>query len=116
MTKKQSTICSVVCLIIGVVGGIAGAAFSMGAEQQHIKDTLMRYATEIETMGVDNIEHKMSVQKEMDRHTEIMTAQTTYLLDSIRELTSTISDLRADVKVLKALMERVEKDLNASDT
>lgn len=112
MTKKQYAVCSFLGLIIGIIGGIAGTAYSMGAEQQRINDTLVQNTTEI-----------ASVDKEMDRYAEILAAQITDLHKSIRELTSTISILRTDVQVLKAIMERLERDfqkrsipISANDT
>lgn len=104
MTKKQNTIYAIIGLLIGTMGGIFGAGITMGAERQHIKDTLIRHTLEITA-------NEASVQKEMDRYAEIMAAQMTHLQESIRELTTTIYDLRTDVQVLNALMERVEEDL-----
>ncbi len=111
MTKKQSTFYCVIGLILGVVGGIAGTAFSMGAEQQRIKGTLDIHTSEIAVIKADNIQHEASVQKEMNRYVDIITVQITHLQESIRELTTTVSNLSIDVHVLKALMERMEEDL-----
>lgn len=111
MTKKQSTFYCVIGLILGVVGGIAGTAFSMGAEQQRIKSALDTHNSAIAVMKADDIQHEASVQKEMNRYVDIITVQMTYLQESIKELTSTVSNLSADVRVLKAIMERVEEDL-----
>lgn len=98
MTKKQAA-CSFLGLIIGVVGGVAGTAYSMGAERQRINDTLIQNTTEI-----------ASVDKEMDRYATILAAQITDLHKSIRELTSLVSVLQTDVRVLQAIMERMERD------
>lgn len=111
MTKKQSTFYCIVGLILGAVGGIAGTAFSMGAEQQRIKSALDTHTAAIAVIEADDIQHEASVQKEMDRYVEIITVQMTHLQESIRELTTTVSDLSADVRVLKAIMERMEEDL-----
>lgn len=110
MTKKYHTFYGIGGLIVGVIGGIAGAAFSMGAEQQHIKESLIKSAESIETMKTNNTKHETLVQKEMDRYGEIITVQMTSLYDGIAQLTNTVSNLRTDVAVLKALMERMEED------
>jgi hypothetical protein len=110
MTKKQSTFYCVIGLILGATGGIAGTAFSMGAEQQRIKGALDIHTAAIAVMKADDIQHEVSIQKEMDRYVDIITVQITHLQESIRELTTTVSDLSTDVQVLKAIMERMEED------
>ena len=104
MINKRKTFYGAICIIAGMISGIAGTAYAFGSEQRYIKDTLIRHTMEITA-------NEASVQKEMDRYAEIMAAQMTYLQESIRELTTTIYDLRTDVQVLNALMERVEEDL-----
>jgi hypothetical protein len=92
MTKKQHTIYGVGGLIIGIIGGIAGTAFSLGADRQRINDTIIRHTTEI-----TNIEKTVDIK-------------ITDIQGSIANITIMIGDLRTDVQVLKALMERIEKD------
>jgi len=104
MTKRQNTIYGFIILLIGTLGGIFGTAFTMGAERQRINDTLIRHGAEIAA-------NDTSVQQEMDRYAEIMSAQMVHLQECIRALTSTINALNTDVQVIKALMERMEIDL-----
>jgi len=104
VTKKQNTIYGVVGLVLGIVGGIAGTAFSMGAEQQYFKDKIVAIETH-------QNEHTEQVEKEMDRYAEIIAAHITQLQTTIAQLTTTVGDLRTDVSVLKALMERMEQDM-----
>lgn len=111
MTKKQHTIYGVIGLILGIIGGIAGAAFSMGADKQRINDTLTRHTAEMVAMKADDKTHEKATQQELDRLAKIIAAQMTQLQSSIAYLTNTVGDLRTDVQVLKALMERMEKDL-----
>ncbi len=113
MTKKKTTVLGAIGLAIGLFTGITGAAFSMGADKQRINNELTQNSTSITTMIASNEQHKISIQKEMDRYVEIITAQTVQLHDSILQLTTTVGDLRTDVQVLKALMERMEQDLQA---
>jgi len=101
--KKHGTVCGIIGLIIGIVGGIAGTAYSMGVERQRINDTLITNKTKIE-----------AVDLEMGRYAGIMVSHITVisaLQTSIHELTTTVGNLRTDVQVLKALMERMEKDI-----
>ncbi len=111
MTKKQHTLYGFVGLIVGIIGGIAGTAFSMGVEKQRLSDTLVRHTTEIAAMVIADEAHEKATQKELDRFAEIIAGQMTQLQISIANLTNTVGDLRTDVSVLKALMERMEVDL-----
>lgn len=80
----------------------------MGAEQQRIKDKLA-------TLDTRQIEHIVKVEKEMDRYTEIITNHMTQLQKNITLLNSTVGNLRIDVQVLKAIIERMEKNLHIMD-
>lgn len=111
MTKKQNTIYGAIGLLIGIVSGIAGTAFSMGAERQKFQDSLTHTNARITAMEEKQDTHKEQVAKEMDRYAEIIAAHITQLQDGINRLNSTVGDLRTDVHVLKALMERMENDL-----
>ncbi len=111
MNKRQSTIYGAIGLILGVIGGIAGTAFSMGADKQRINDTLIRHTAEMIAMKEDDKVHEITTQQELNRFSEIIAAQMTQLQGGIAHLTNTVGDLRTDVHVLKALMERMEKDL-----
>lgn len=109
MTKKQPTIYGIAGLVLGIVGGIAGTAFSMGADKQRINDTLVRHTTEMVALRIDDEAHEKATQQELDRFTTIISQQMTQIQTEISHLTDTISNLRTDVQVLKALMERMEK-------
>ncbi len=111
MIKKQTTAWGAIGLAIGLFTGITGAAFSMGADKQRINSELANNSASITMMVASNKQHKVSIQREMDRYVEIITAQTIQLQDSILLLTTTVGDLRTDVQVLKALIERIEQDL-----
>lgn len=111
MTRKQHTIYGAIGLVIGIFGGAVGTAFSMGAEKQLLKDTLIRHTTELATIKLDDEAHEKATQQELDRFAEIIAGQMTQLQLSISQLTTTVGDLRTDVSVLKALMERMENDL-----
>ncbi len=91
MNKKQHTFYGIFGLIIGIVGGIAGTAFSMGADKQRVNDTLIRHTAELDLLP------------------QIISNQTSKIQESIAHLTREIGDLRTDVQVLKAIMERIEK-------
>ncbi len=111
MIKKQHTFYGVGGLILGLIGGIASAAFSAGADKQRINDILTQHTAKIEYMKIENKVHEQTTQKELDRFAEIIASQMTLLQSSIAHLNDTVSDLRTDVKVLQALMERMEVDL-----
>ena len=113
MTKKQNTIYGVIGLLIGVVGGIAGTAFSMGADRQKLQDSIIHTGARITAMEDKQYAHEAQVEKEMNRYAEIIAAHITQLQESIGRLNSTVGDLRTDVQVLKALMERMEEDIKA---
>ncbi len=107
MAKKQPTIYGIGGLILGIVGGIAGTAFSMGADKQRINDTLVRHTTEMVALRIDDEAHEQATQQELDRFTTVISQQMTQIQTEISHLTDTISNLRTDVQVLKALMERM---------
>ncbi len=93
-------------MIVGIVAGIAGTAFSLGADKQRINDTLTRHSVGMIAMKVDDEAHEKATQQELDRFAEIIAGQLT-------QLTITVGNLRTDVSVLKALMERMEVDIKA---
>lgn len=109
MTKKQHTACGIVALIIGIIGGIYGTAFSMGASKQRIDDMFNKYTVEIVALKEDDKVHEKAIQKELDRFAEIISSQMNQLQSTITHLTNTVGYLRTDVHVLKAIMERIEK-------
>ncbi len=109
MIKKRHTIYCIGGLILGTVGGIAGTAFSMGADKQRINDTLIRHTTEMVALRTDDAAHEKATQQELDRFTIIISEQMTQIQTEILHLADTIGNLRTDVQVLKAIMERMEK-------
>lgn len=102
--KKQNTAYGVIGIILGIIGGIAGTAFAMGADKQKVHDTLITHTAKIKDLKADT-------QQQLDRFSEIIASQMTQLQGSILDLTNTVGNLRTDVSVLKALMERMERDL-----
>lgn len=115
MTKKQQAIGSILGLIIGVLGGVAGTAYAMGADKQRVDATLAAHALAMITLQNDNTSHKKAIQQKLDRFTEIITSPITLLQSSIIKLTADIASLHTDVQVLKALMKRMESDRRTSD-
>lgn len=113
MTRKQNTLHGAIGLILGILGGVAGTAFSMGADKQRINGTLVRHSVEMIAMKVDDEAHEKATQQELDRFAEIIAGQMTQLQGSIAQLTLTVGNLRTDVGILKALMERMEVDIKA---
>ena len=113
MTKKQHTLYGVIGLVIGIFGGALGTAFSMGAEKQRVQDAITATNVRITSMDEKQDAHEMDVEKEMDRYAEIIAAHMTQLQENIARLNATVGDLRTDVSVLKALMERMESDFKA---
>lgn len=113
MTRKQNTLYGAIGLILGIMGGVAGTAFSIGADKQRINDILTRHSTEMIAMKVKDESHERATQRELDRFSEIIAGQMTQLQSSIAQLTLTVGNLRTDVGILKALMERMEIEIKA---
>jgi len=114
MSKKYGTVCGIIGLILGIVGGIAGTAFSMGAERQNIKNNLAIHTAAIEDMKLKNDVYGTFIQKELNRYNTTIAAQIIQLQSSISQLSEVVSNLRTDVQVLKALMERIENNFKRS--
>lgn len=95
------------------MGGVAGTAFSIGADKQRINDVLTRHSTEMIDMKAKDEAHEKATQQELDRFSEIIAGQMTQLQGSIAKLTFTVGNLRTDVGILKVLMERVEMEIKA---
>ena len=110
MLKKQHTAYGIVGLVVGVIGGIAGTAFSMGEDNQRINSTLVLHSSEMVSLRAEDTAHEKATQKELDRLATIISAQMTVLQSGLNELNSTVGGLRTDVQVLKVLMERMEND------
>lgn len=110
MVKKHQAITGFISLIIGIVGGVAGTAYAMGADRQNIENLLAAHNTKIATLELQQKSHKADVNAELDRFSNIIAGQISQLQTSITGLTTILSDVGGDVKVLKALMERVERD------
>lgn len=113
MTKNQNTFYRIGIVILGIIGGIVGTAFSMGANNQRVNDTLTRHTLEMTSMREDDEAHEETTQKELDRFAEIIAAQMTLLQNGQTQLNDTIGNLRTDIQILKVLMERMERDLTA---
>jgi len=111
MTKRQNTVYGAIGLLIGIVGGIAGTAFSMGAEKQRLQDTLVATNARITTVKEKQDIYEAQITREMDRYTKTIASHISQLQITIGELTRIVGDLRTDVQVLKVLMERMEEDI-----
>ncbi len=111
MTKKQQAIGSILGLVIGIIGGVAGTAYAMGADKQRVNDTLAAHALTMVTLQNENVVHEKAIQQELDRFVEIIASPIALLQSGITKLTADIANLRTDVQVLKALMERMESEL-----
>lgn len=115
MTKKQSTLYGICALFLGLIGGVAGTAYALGADKQRIDDTLTAYARTMTTLQNRDITHEKTIQKELDRLVEVIASPISLLQSSIIKLTADVANLRTDVQVLKALMERMEAELKTLD-
>ena len=111
MTKKQNTMYVIIGLILGIVGGIAGTSFSMGAERQRVSDLLDQHTSQIIKLDKVDKENARNNKEETDRLDRMLINQMDKLQLRIKELTSTVSNLRTDVQVIKAVMERMESGL-----
>ncbi len=111
MTIKHHSIYVAICLIVGIISGIAGTAFSVGTERQRINGTLIKHTTEMEVMKQADIVHEETTQKELDRFAGIIGSGMTQIQSEIATLTNVVGNLRTDVQVMKAIMERMEEDL-----
>ncbi len=115
MTKKQQAIGGILGLFIGIIGGVAGTAYALGADRQRVDDTLAAHALTMATMQSEDVSHKEAIQAELNRFAEIIASPITLLQSSIIKLTADIANLRTDVQVLKALIERMESELKTHD-
>jgi hypothetical protein len=108
MTKKQQTLYAVISLLVGIFGGVIGTAFCMGAEKQRIQDSIM--ATNVRITNVEEKQNisKTNAEKEINHYVEVIAANMTQLQENIIRLNIIVGNLRTDVQVLKALMERME--------
>jgi len=111
MTKKQQTLYGIISLVIGIFGGAIGTAFSMGVDKQRVQAAITAANVRITNVEEQQNTHEANVGKEMDRYAEIIAAHMTQLQANITRLNTTVGDLRTDVQVLKALMERMESDI-----
>lgn len=115
MTKKQQTIGSILGLVIGIIGGVAGTAYALGADKQRVNDTLVAHAQTMVILQNENAAHEKAIQKELDRFVKIIASPIALLQSGITKLTADIASLRTDVQVLKVLMERMESGLKIPD-
>lgn len=111
MTKKQNTAYGICALFLGLIGGVAGTAFALGADKQRVNDTLAAHALTMITLQNDDVSHEKAIQQELNRFVEVIASPITLLQSSIIKLTADVANLRTDVQVLKALMERMESEL-----
>lgn len=109
MTKKQNTVYVILSVLVGALGGVAGTAFSMGAERQSVKDQFVAQEVQMEAVKTSHEDHKATTQRELDRLANIMAAQITAIQTGLSALTETVTGLRTDVQVLNAIMERMER-------
>jgi len=127
ITKKSNAIYGVIFTIIGIIGGATGTAFSIGADKQRINDQLNNntravslvegklqdYKTKIEK---ETKEQRQNLQDELDRLVKVMSSQVSSIQNSLVDINGNVSNLRTDVKVIQAIVERLEKQLKSSRT
>jgi hypothetical protein len=88
VTKK--TLYGITLPLMGVLGGVIGAAFALGASKQHVQDTLIKHGTAIQKI-------EKSIDRGTLRHIEIITS---------------ISRLGAEIRILTKAVEHLEEDLD----
>ncbi len=126
MAKNRNKHNGIFGIMGGLIIGIAGTAFSMGADRQRIDDALSTHTSNIAAMKTkqvaeiasrksDEDAHKKATQNELDRLAKIMASQISLIQSGINRLSDKFGELRTDVHVLKALMERMENDLKKKD-
>lgn len=111
MIQKKHTFYGICGTILGVICGIAGTAFSLGADSQTTINSIIKNDLAITELQKVDTKHEKSVQKEMDRYVLVITAQMTGIQECISILTEAVGNLRTDVQVLKVIVERVERDI-----
>jgi hypothetical protein len=116
MTKGKKTIYALAVLVLSLVSGVAGGAFTIGQSGQAAKDASIMNSMRIDLAIKQQEKHENDTDKEMDRYAEIIAAQITGLQTSVLGLTSAIGTLNTDVQVLKAIMQRVEEDIKGAES
>lgn len=106
--RKHNTTYGILGLVIGIIGGIAGTAFSLGADKQRINGVLSRHTADIKNFKIDDERHEKTVKKELDVFSEKIADQIVKLQNDIKNLVDVVVDLRIDVQVLKSIMERID--------
>lgn len=111
MTKNRSRYNNIFGITVGLLVGIAGTAFSLGANKQRVDDALLTNTSKIAALVAEEDAHQKATQNELNRFSEIIASQISLIQSSIGKLSVSFGELRTDVHVLKALMERMEIDL-----
>jgi hypothetical protein len=107
MIKRHQVVTGLISLVIGIVG----TAYAMGADRQNIENLLAAHDAKIIALERQQKTHKSDVNAELDRFSNIVAGQISQLQASITGLTAILGDVGGDVKVLKALVERIEGDI-----
>lgn len=109
MTKKQNTFYIALSVLIGALGGVAGTAYTLGAERQSVKDKFVAQEMQMKAVQASHKAHKEATQNELNRLVQIMVSQNTAIQQGITSLNKTVAGLRGDVQVLNALVARLEQ-------
>lgn len=112
--RNQNTTYGIIGLVLGIIGGIAGTAFSLGADKQRINDVLSKHTVDLKNFKIDDERHEKTVKQELDVFSEKIADQIVKLQNDIKSLVDVVVDLRIDVQVLKSIMERI--DINSPKT
>ena len=102
MTAKEKWIFSLFGMLVGVLSGVVGAAYSWGADKQHIKDNIRTNQIQIT---------KLTSQTE--QLCQLLATQLSNVQKSINNIDRTVTELRGEIKVLEAIVTRIEDQIKS---
>jgi len=104
MTNKQHNFYRVICILFGLLSGIAGTAFALGTERQKVRDCLSTNAADISRLN-----------EELSNSSNNVLSQIEEIQSGISNIIDRVNEINIDLQVLKAIVERMEKSFNKPD-
>jgi len=108
MDIKLGTLYTIVVGLIGLVIGVAGTFYGIGADRQAITSAIAQNKLEIVALDADFNKLKKETDQKLNGFSENISSQIDKLTTAVNGLQTSIIEFKGEIKVINTLIEMLE--------